>query len=119
MTADEAEQNEAGATEALDQFIPVRKTDLLTALLDQVSFDGNREGHNFHRVCRLLVAIYHYTYFEQLERLRSDYFYFNPELNPHACFDREALERAYADLLKTFTTALEEANFVEIPHAEI
>ena len=26
----------------------------------------------------MLAAIYHYEYFETLERLRDDYYYFNP-----------------------------------------
>jgi Protein of unknown function (DUF3754) len=73
----------------------------------------------FRQVCRLLAAIYHYEYFAELERLRDDYFYFNPELEPPARFDQAALARAYADLVASFTTVLADANFVEMSHAEI
>src|ERR1700730_13017944 len=101
-----------------DQFIPVRKIDLLAALVEHGSLTG--EDHDkFRDVCRLLGAIYHYEYFDRLERLRADYFYFNPEIEPHARFDDDALERAYADLLDALTSVLKGGNFVEVPHAEI
>jgi hypothetical protein len=55
----------------------------------------------------------------RLERLRADYFYFNPEIEPHARFDDDTRERAYADLLDALTSVLKSANFIELPHAEI
>jgi uncharacterized protein DUF3754 len=101
-----------------DQFIPVRKIDLLDALIEHGSFAGD-DRDKFRQLCRLLGAIYHYEYFDRLERLRADYFYFNPEIEPHARFDDNALDRAYADLLDALTSVLKGANFVEVPHAEI
>jgi hypothetical protein len=101
-----------------DHFIAVRKTDMLEALVDHGGLDeAQRDG--FRQVCRLLAAICHYEYFAQLERLRDDYFYFNPELEPHAGLDHAALDRSYADLLASFTAVLADANFVEMSHAEI
>jgi hypothetical protein len=101
-----------------DHFIAVRKTDILDALIEHGGLtDDTRD--QFRRICRLLAAIYHYEYFAELERLRDDYFYFNPELEPHARLDDAALERAYADLVQSFTSVLADANFVEMSHAEI
>src|SRR5262249_24059241 len=102
-----------------DQFIPVRKADLLDALIEHGSLGSEAERAEFRQICRVLAAIYHYQYFERLERLRHDYFYFEPELDPHAHFDNAALEAAYADLVESFTTVLKSANFVEMPHVEI
>jgi Protein of unknown function (DUF3754) len=102
-----------------DQFIPVRKADLLDALIVQTPPGGDAERVAFRLVCRFLAAIYHYEYFDRLERLRHDYFYFNPEVEPHAGFDRAALETAYAELMSSFAAVLKGANFVEVPHAEI
>src|SRR5262245_28146097 len=102
-----------------DQFIPVRKDDLLDALIEHGPLGSEAEREKFRQVCRFLAAIYHYEYFEQLERLRHDYYYFNPELEPHERFDDTMLEAAYADLLDSFTAVLKGANFVEAPHAEI
>jgi hypothetical protein len=102
-----------------DHFIAVRKTDILDALIGhgRLADDGQRD--QFRQVCRLLAAIYHYEYFAKLERLRDDYFYFNPELEPHARLDQAALERAYADLVESLASVLEDASFVEMSRAEI
>ena len=80
---------------------------------------GEPEREKFRQFCRLLGAIYHYEYFDQLERLRNDYFYFNPETEGHARFDRATVERAYGDLIDALTKVLHGANFIEIPHNEI
>jgi hypothetical protein len=111
------------SAEPRDQFIPVRKADLLDALVTHAPLRGAEERERFRQefrqVCRFLAAIYHYEYFDRLERLRHDYFYFNPELDPHARFDRAALEAAYAELTHSFAAVLAGANFVEISHAEV
>src|SRR5262249_31811948 len=77
------------------------------------------EREKFQRLCALLASIYHYEYFAALERLRNDYYYFNPEAAPHAALDHAALDRSYADLIATLDKVLKDANFVELPHAEI
>ena len=50
-------------------------------LIEHGALAGEPEREQFRQFCRLLGAIYHYEYFDQLERLRNDYFYFNPELD--------------------------------------
>jgi hypothetical protein len=119
MTSSAADHPHADAAGDRDHFIAVRKTDILDALIDHGHIADDKQRDEFRQVCRLLAAIYHYEYFAQLERLRDDYFYFGPELEPHARFDQAALERAYADLVTSFTTVLADANFVEMSHAEI
>ena len=104
---------------ARDQFIPVRKADLLDALVEHGLLATDAERMQFRQICGMLAAIYHYEYFDRLERLRQDYFYFDPELDPHARFDDKALEAAYADLAASLTAVLKGANFVEMSHAEI
>jgi hypothetical protein len=115
-TADRGQADRAGDR---DHFIAVRKTDILDALIDHGHLADAAQRASFRQVCRLLAAIYHYEYFAQLERLRDDYFYFNPEIEPHARFDQAALERAYADLVQSLTAVLADANFIEMTHAEI
>ena len=110
---------EATVADDRDQFIPVRKTDILDALVEHGHLASEEEGEQFRQVCRLLAAIYHYEYFAQLERLRDDYYYFNPEFDPHDRFGDATFERAYADLLESFTEVLKGANFAEMPHEEI
>ena len=103
---------------APDQFIPVRKSDILAALIEQGALAAD-ERAKFRELCERLAAIYHYEYFGALERLRNDYYYFNPEIEPHAALDHEQLERAYADLMQSLDAVLKKANFVELPHVEI
>jgi Protein of unknown function (DUF3754) len=115
--------SEPGPTETMlderDQFIPVRKADILAALVDHGPLGSETERESFRQVCRLLAAIYHFEYFDQLERLRHDYYYFNPELDPQAVFQPAELDVAYADLMASFEKVLKGANFVEISHAEV
>jgi hypothetical protein len=107
------------ANHGLDQFIPVRKSDILSALVEVGACKGDEERKKFRRLCDMLAAIAHYYYFKTLEHLRGDYYYFSPEVAPHAAFDRDAHDRAYADLRHSLEEVLEEANFTEIPHADI
>ncbi|MEA3067975.1 MAG: hypothetical protein QOK41_1382 [Sphingomonadales bacterium] len=118
-TADRRRAGDRGQPDDRDHFIAVRKTDILEALIGHGHLADEAQRDEFRQVCRLLAAIYHYEYFAELERLRDDYFYFNPELEPPARFDQAALARAYADLVASFTTVLADANFVEMSHAEI
>jgi hypothetical protein len=107
------------ASDGLDQFIPVRKSDILSALLEQGAFNSDEDRKKFRRLCDMLAAIYHYDYFQTLERLRNDYYYFGPEVAPHAALDRASLERCYGDLVQSLEQVLKDANFIELPHAEI
>ena len=102
-----------------ERFIPVRKGDLLDALTQHGALGGESERAGFREICRRLAAICHYDYFERLERLRQDYFYFAPDVDPHARFGEAALAAAYADLVRSFTSVLKDANFVELSDAEI
>src|SRR5262249_56084696 len=106
-------------SEKRERFIPVRKAELVDALANHGRLLAGQEREKFRQVCRMLAAIYHYETFDRLERLRNDYFYLDPELDPHARFDQSAHEAAYADLIASFTAVLNEANFVEISHPEI
>jgi uncharacterized protein DUF3754 len=105
--------------EERDQFIPVRKSDILEALVDNGLLTDDARKAQFCQVCRMLGAVYHYEYFERLEVLRKDYYYFNPELDRHARIKVENVERAYGELITSFTAVLKGANFIEVSHEEI
>jgi hypothetical protein len=104
---------------AAERAVPVRKSDILDALTAGDGFADAAEREKFQRLCALIASIYHYEYFAALERLRNDYHYFNPEVALHAALDHAALDRSYADLIATLDKVLKDANFVELPHAEI
>src|SRR5471030_747880 len=112
------DQNPAGSER--DHFIPVRRSAGLDAVIADGALVDDAERGKFRQLCKLLGAIYHYEYFDRLEKLRNDYFYFSPELDAaHARFDADTLERAYAELIATLRSVLHNANFIEIPHDEI
>jgi hypothetical protein len=119
MTTGTETQGAEIAHSATDQFVPVRKSDILAALAAHGALRDVRDRDAFAQVCRTLAAIYHTEYFDLLEKLHGDYFYFSPDLDPNRKFDATLLERAYQDLMGSFIAVLIGANFVEIPHDEI
>src|ERR1700739_1094789 len=62
------------------QLFPVRKEDLLSALIKQGDLANPVERELFWRFARTLRTICHYEYSETLDRLRDDYYYFSPEV---------------------------------------
>src|SRR5262249_29403922 len=107
------------STDNRDQFIPVRKCDITDALIEHGQLTDEASKSEFRQICRMLGAIFHYEYFERLEMLRRDYYYFDPEHEPPSRFDAAALERAYGELMVSFAAVLKGANFVEVSHADV
>jgi hypothetical protein len=75
-----------------DQFIPVRKEDLFSALIKQGELADSGERKLFWRTLR---TICHYEYSDLLDRLRDDYYYFSPEVAGRAAADRAKSDSAY------------------------
>jgi hypothetical protein len=105
--------------EERDQFIPLRKIDILEALIASGRLAGEQAQDSFRQFCRLLGATFHYEFFETLEALRNDYYFFNPEMDPNGRFDAEALEQARADLGEKLAAVLKKANYVLVPLEEV
>jgi len=102
-----------------DQFIPVRKEDLFSTLVEQGDLADPAERELFWRFARTLRMICHYEYSDTLDRLRDDYYYFNPEIADHAAADRAKSEHAYDDLIRSLDKVLKDANFEELPHEDV
>ncbi len=105
--------------DGIDEFIPVRKHDIIEALVKSGGLDGGEECEKFRLLCRTLEAIYHQEYFAVLKRLRHDYYYFSPDVEPHRAMDRDSIERGYADLVQSLDRLLKDANFIELPHDQV
>jgi len=110
------EVSQLGASGDRDKFIPVRKEDLLATLIKQGAFADTAECELFWRFARTLRAIVHYEYSETLDRLRDDYYYFDPEVAGHAAADLAKSDCAYDDLIRSLDKILKDANFEELPH---
>lgn len=102
-----------------DQYIPVRKSDIIGVLTKCGLLMGAEQHEKFRQLCRLLGAIFHYEYFEWLERLRDDYYYFNPEIPLEPMRDPQAIEQARGELLETLDKVLKGANYVEVPLGDV
>ena len=109
---------DATAPEQRDRVIRVRKTDLIDGLVAEGRLDAAGQSA-FRRLARGLGAVFHYQYFEELDRLREVYFHFDPELDPAAGGPAPDLDAAYRSLSDEIVRVLTEANFVEIAHDEI
>ena len=67
-----------GGTAKRDQFIPIRKSEIIAALVAEPALRTQADATL--RFCQLLGSIFHFENFDALERLRDDYYHFNPEL---------------------------------------
>jgi hypothetical protein len=101
-----------------DRFIPLQKSDVLDGLIAHFAVDGDA-ARELRQLAHTLGAILHQQYFDELDRLREAYFYFDPEVGSVAHRPAQQLDAAYRTLSDEFVRILREANFVEITHDEI
>ena len=110
--------NETAAPQPREKFIPLRKSDIVAALVTHAGLPAD-QALSLRRFARMLGAIFHVGYFGELDRLREAYFYFDPEVSAPASRPAGDTEAAYRSLSDEFVRVVTEANFVEIPHEEI
>jgi len=72
---------ESAAPAQRDRFIPLRKSDIIDGLVAEGRLDAAGQAR-LQQFARMLGAIFHYQYFEELDRLREAYFHFDPEVDP-------------------------------------
>ncbi len=106
------------APQQRDRVIPLRKSDIIDGLIAEGRLD-EADQTRFSQLARMLGAILHYEYLEELDRLRETYFYFDPEIDPHEFGSVKDLGAAYQELSDEFVRVLTDANFVEVSHEEI
>ena len=109
---------EIATPEKRDRVIPLRKSDVIDGLIAEGRLDEADQAR-FRQLARMLGAILHYEYLEELDRLRETYFYFDPEIDPHEFGSAKDLNAAYQQLSDEFVRVLTDANFIEVSHAEI
>ena len=100
-----------------DQFIPVRKSEVVAALVEDAALKP--QADNVWRFCQLLGSIYHFENFASLERLRDDYFYFNPEIAGSKPVAADVVAEKRRELEETLKAVLQKANYDEIAHQEV
>ncbi|XUM24635.1 hypothetical protein ACRAVF_16695 [Bradyrhizobium oligotrophicum S58] len=101
-----------------DRFIPVRKSDILDAVISHGGLD-DVQSSELRRFARMLGAILHHEYFDELDRFRDAYVDFDPEVPVGRHRSPEDIDAAYRSLADEVVRVLGEANFIEISHDEI
>jgi len=114
----ELDQPETVDGDERDQFIPIRKSALINALLSDGGLAGIDHDNQFQQFCRILAALFHYEYFEWLETLRDDYQLYNPDFSTDE-MGVEIPAEARAEFLSTLDRVLKGANYKEIPLEEV
>ncbi|WP_316239237.1 TMEM143 family protein [Bradyrhizobium sp. SZCCHNR1015] len=105
-------------TSRRDRFIPIRKSEVLDAVISHGGLDDTQSA-DLRRLAQMLGAILHHEYFDELDRLRDAYFDFDPEVPVGRHRSPEELDAAYRSLADEVVQVLGEANFIEISNAEI
>jgi hypothetical protein len=101
------------------QFIPVRKEDLLHALIQQGDLADATERELFWRFARTLRTICHYEYSETLDRLKDAYYYFDPKVADHPAATLARNTCTYDDLIRSLDGILRDANFEKVPLGDV
>ncbi len=103
-----------------EQFIPIRKADLVSLLADDEQLASD-DREPFLQLCRLLAATLHYEYHQRLEELKNLYACFDPDSDTQAL--RHVDEKQQLGLCKTlfgqFVELLERANYQRLSREQI
>ncbi len=106
------------AADERDQYIPVRKRDLIETLVESGGLDPQQVSE-FRTLCHMLASMFHYEYFEHLENLKDDYYYFSPDLKYQPNIGSDQRGETYRRLVRNFEDVLTKANFAEVKQDEI
>ena len=109
---------EAGDSEAerRERFIPVRKGEIIAALLAEPKLAEPAAQSEFRQLCKLVASIFHYEHFEELERLKDAYHHFNPH---HPGSRTPPAKRHMPIFVATLRRVLTRANFIEVTAEEM
>src|SRR6266478_2477348 len=61
-----------------EHYIPLRVSDLVDLLCRDKGL-SRQDGETFRQFCRLIIATYHFEYYQRLEELKNDYAPFDPD----------------------------------------
>jgi hypothetical protein len=109
----------AAEAEQRDYFIPVRKPELVEALLADVDLVAPDEREGLCQFNRVLGSIFHFENLTRLEALREAYRPVDPDLMGDEHVTPEDFARNYTAFVGTFAALLKSANFAEVDPDEI
>ena len=98
-------------------FIPVRKSELVSALAKDGLSPG--QSRDFNTLCTFIGAYFHHDFYDELTELKEAYALFassEPQTLSREIFDRT---EAYLTLSATFEGVLKRANFIELTASQV
>lgn len=103
-----------------EQFIPLRKADLLRLLMEQPTLTST-EREQFSQLCRLLEATFHYEYHQRWEELKNAYAPFDPDADtlPGEVLDENRRNVCAHELFDRFIKLLQRCDFQRLSREEI
>jgi hypothetical protein len=103
-----------------ENFIPLRKIDLRTALLEDPVFTA-AQREQFEQLCRLLEAAVHHDYCQILEQLKDAYAPFDPDADTRrqANIPADQREKRAGEFFDAFADTVDRANFQTVPHDQL
>ncbi|HQO39509.1 MAG TPA: hypothetical protein PK986_03475, partial [Spirochaetota bacterium] len=103
-----------------ENFIPVRKVELVKALTKKIPA---RQRGEFNRFCRIVGSIYHFNYHQNLERLKELYVPFDPDAEKYLVQIKSDVpdntEDKQEKILGEINALLKSGNYKEIPYSEL
>ena len=102
-----------------DYFIPFTREQITKMLLDEGKLN-NDEVSKFEQFCLLLKSIYHFEFHTKLERMKSSYRIFSPDVNlaPNE-LENSNTSKIEADLTNMLRQTLIDGNFEKVSHEDL
>ncbi|GAA6185544.1 hypothetical protein NBRC116595_27920 [Aliiglaciecola sp. NS0011-25] len=103
-----------------DRFIPLRKTDLINACLQQGQLN-EKDKNAFIDLCHILVSTLHFEYHQTLEILKDSYAPFDPNSDtlPVHSTSKDSLDNKQQVFAQTFAQVLNAANFEKVTEQDL
>jgi hypothetical protein len=103
-----------------ENFIPLRKVDLIDACINEGSLD-TKQQKAFKQLSELIIGTLHFEYHQQLESLKNNYAPFDPNRDTIALQDNspETLHAQQKAFAETFSGILKAGNFVKITEQDL
>ncbi|MBL4631771.1 MAG: DUF3754 domain-containing protein [Paraglaciecola sp.] len=103
-----------------DRFIPLRKTDLIQACVDDGRLSSEQTGE-FKTLCQLIVSTLHFEYHQILEELKDNYAPFDPNFDtlPVATLTNDMLLVKQDNFTSRFIQVLNAANFEKVTDQDL
>ena len=106
---------------AREAFIPYSRQEIIElCLADGIAAESQQ---NFRDFCNILIAYYHFKLHRSLEDLKSNFVPFNPDIESYRTIDPldnfADLDRKERDLVTTFESILEQANYFSLSQTKL